>query len=65
MMMEERGLFACHTTLMRWVHQYATKIKKRLKKFLKMSNDSYRVDETDIKVKGKWHYLYRAILPSH
>ena len=44
MMMAERGLFACHTTLMRWVHQYAVEFKKRLKKFLKMTNDSYRVD---------------------
>ena len=61
MMMEERGLSACHTTLMRWVHQYAVEFKKRLKKFLKVSNDSYRVDETYVKVKGKWHYLYRAI----
>jgi len=61
MMMAERGLSACHTTIMRWVHQYAVEFKKRLKKFLKRSNDSYRIDETYIKVKGKWHYLYRAI----
>ena len=61
MMMEERGLSASHTTIMRWVHQYATEIKKRLKKFLKTSNDSYRIDETYIKVKGVWHYLYRAV----
>ena len=61
MMMAERGLSACHTTIMRWVHQYAPEFKKRLKKFLKLSNDSYRVDETYIKVKGVWHYLYRAI----
>ena len=61
MMMEERGLSASHTTIMRWVHQYATEIKKRLKKFLKTSNDSYRIDETYIRVKGVWHYLYRAV----
>ena len=60
-MMAERGHSACHTTIMRWVHQYAVEFKKRLKKFLKMSNDSYRIDETYIKVKGKWHYLYRAV----
>ena len=60
-MMAERGLSACHTTMMRWVHQYAGEFKKRLKKFLKMSNDSYRVDETYIKIKGVWHYLYRAV----
>lgn len=61
MMMQERGLSACHTTIMRWVHQYAKEFKKRLKIFLKMSNDSYSLDETYIKVKGVWHYLYRAI----
>ena len=59
--MAERGIFASHTTIMRWVHQYAVELKKRLKKFLKMSNDSYRIDETSIKVKGRWHYLYRAV----
>src|ERR1044071_9502968 len=59
--MEERGIHVSHTTIMRWVHKYAVEMKKRLKKFLKMTNDSYRVDETYIKVKGKWPYLYRAI----
>jgi len=61
MMMEERGLSASHTTIMRWVHQYSPELKKRLKKFLKQSNDPYRIDETYIKVKGIWHYLYRAV----
>lgn len=61
MVMQERGFSACHTTIMRWVHQYAKEFKKRLKKFLKLSNDSYRVDETYIKIKGKWCYLYRAV----
>ncbi|MCP5490619.1 MAG: IS6 family transposase [Chlamydiales bacterium] len=61
MIFQERGLSVCHTTIMRWIHQYAVEFKKRLKKFLKPSNDSYRVDETYIKIKGKWHYLYRAV----
>ncbi len=34
MMMEERGLSAGHTTIMRWIHQYATEIKKRFKQLL-------------------------------
>ena len=46
---------------MRWVRQYTKEFKERLKKFLKMSNDSYRIDETYIKVKGVWNYLYRAV----
>ena len=60
-MMEERGLSASHTTIMRWVHQYAPELKKRMKKYLKMTNDSWRIDETYLKIKGKWHYLYRAV----
>lgn len=59
--LEERGISVSHTTVMRLVHEYAVEFKKRLKPFLALSNDSYRVDETYIKVKGKWHYLYRAI----
>jgi transposase-like protein len=36
-------------------------IEKRTRKYLKSTNDSWRVDETYIKVKGKWKYLYRAV----
>ena len=57
----ERGLNVDHTTIMRWVHQYSPEINKRLRKYLKLINDSWRVDETYIKVKGNWKYLYRAV----
>ncbi len=60
-MMEERGLFLAHTTIMRWVHQYGPKLDKRIRCYLKQTNDSWRVDETYIKVKGQWMYLYRAV----
>lgn len=40
---------------------YAPKIEKRSRKYLQPTNDSWRVDETYIKVKGKWKYLYRAV----
>jgi len=60
-MLEERGLSISHTTMMRWVHEYAPKLEKRVKRFLKSTNDSWRVDETYIKIKGKWFYLYRAV----
>lgn len=60
-MVEERGMSVNHTTIMRWVHEYAPQFKKRMKKFLKTTNDSYRVDETYIKIKGVCRYLYRAI----
>src|SRR3954451_16233300 len=46
---------------MRWVHQYGPELDKRIRRHLKQTNDSWRVDETYIKVKGQWMYLYRAV----
>ncbi|AXR14831.1 MULTISPECIES: IS6 family transposase [Bacillus] len=60
-MMEERGLSLAHTTIMRWVHQYGPEFDKRIRRYLKQTNDSWRVDETYVKVKGQWMYLYRAV----
>ncbi|MBK5482721.1 IS6 family transposase [Peribacillus sp. TH16] len=60
-MMEERGLSMAHTTVMRWVHQYGPELDERVRRHLKPTNDSWRVDETYIKVKGQWMYLYRAV----
>ena len=60
-MMEERGLPIAHTTIMRWVHQYGPELDERVRRHLKQTNDSWRVDETYIKVKGQWMYLYRAV----
>jgi IS6 family transposase len=40
---------------------YAPELEKRCKPHLKPTNESYRVDETYIKVKGQWKYLYRAV----
>ena len=57
----ERGLSVERSTLCRWVHEYAPEINKRMKPHLKQTGDSWRVDETYVKIKGKWHYLYRSI----
>jgi IS6 family transposase len=46
---------------MRWVHEYSPELEKRIKPHLKMSNSSIRIDETYLKIKGVWHYLYRAV----
>ena len=56
----ERGLPADHTTIWRWVQCYAPELNKRCRRELKPTNGSWRVDETYIRVKGKWTYLYRA-----
>ena len=60
-MMKERGLGMAHTTIMRWVHQFTPELDKRIRPYLKPTNDSFRTDETYIKVKGQWKYLYRAV----
>src|ERR1700736_6684519 len=57
----ERGLHADHVTVWRWVQRYAPEIQRRLRPRLRPTNDSWRVDETYIRVKGKWVYLYRAV----
>ncbi|MGE6619747.1 IS6 family transposase [Bacillus mycoides] len=60
-MMGERGISLSHTTIMRWVHQYGPELNKRIRKYLKRTNDSWRVDETYLKIKGEKMYLYRAV----
>jgi len=60
-MMQERGVEVDHSTINRWVLRYAPELDKRIRPHLKPANDSWRVDETYIKVKGEWKYLYRAV----
>jgi transposase-like protein len=54
-------LCADHVRVWRWVQRYATEMERRLRSRRKPTNDSWRVDETYIRVKGKWRYLYRAV----
>ena len=60
-MMVERGLPVDHTTIYRWVQQYAPELDRRCRSHLMATTDSWRVDETYIKVKKIWVYLYRAV----
>jgi transposase-like protein len=59
--MIERGIQVDHSTIMKWVHQYSPEIEKKIRRHLRPTNDSWRVDETYIKVKGKWRYFYQAV----
>ena len=60
-MVNERGMEVHHTTVFRWVQEYSPEIDKRFRLHLRPTNDSWRVDETYILVKGKQKYLYRAV----
>ena len=63
-MLKERGVEVDHSTIHRWVLRYAPDLEKRLRRCYSphcFGHDSWRVDETYIKVKGKWRYLYRIV----
>ncbi|OUB03628.1 IS6 family transposase, partial [[Bacillus thuringiensis] serovar konkukian] len=59
--LKERGVSVHPTTGMRWVHEYGNLIYQIWKKKNKTFQSSWHLDETYIKVKGEWRYLYRAI----
>ena len=56
-LLAERGLLVDHVTVWRWVQRYAPEFERRLRSRLKPTNDSWRVDERYIRVKGKWVVL--------
>jgi transposase-like protein len=60
-MMSERGIVLAHTTILRWVQRYVPEFEKRWSPYARPVNRSWRCDETYIKVKGRWSYLYRAV----
>jgi transposase, IS6 family len=60
-LLRERGVAVDHTTVFRWVQRYAPELDKRCRPHLTETNNSYRVDETYIKIKKQWYYLYRAV----
>lgn len=60
-MMVERNLSVDHSTIWRWVQRYAPELNRRCRPELRPTNRSWRVDETYLRVAGKWTYLYRAV----
>src|SRR5215470_10728657 len=60
-MMVERELSVDHVTIWRWVQHYAPILNQRLRRELRSPNRSWRVDETYVRVAGRWTYLYRAV----
>ena len=60
-MMAERGWSISHTTILRWVQRYAPEFDKRWSRFATPAGTSWRVDETYVRIRGQWAYLYRAV----
>ena|SRR5208283_1352722 len=57
--MAERGVSLAHTTIMRWITRYVPEFEKRWNRFACRAGVTWRVDETYVKIKGRWTYLYR------
>jgi len=60
-MMEERGVFVDHSSINRWAIRFLPLLEKVFRKHKRPVGSSWRMDETYIKVKGDWKYLYRAV----
>src|SRR5215471_8783173 len=60
-LMEERGVAVDHATIQRWVVKYSPRLEEAFHRRKRPVWISWRMDETYIKVKGEWKYLYRAV----
>lgn len=60
-MMQERGVAVDHATLNRWVIKYALEFEKQFCRQQRPVGKSWRMDETYVRIKGQWKYLYRAV----
>ncbi len=60
-LMQERGVDVDHATIQRWVIKYTPMIEANISKKKRCVGKSWRMDETYVKIRGKWYYLYRAV----
>ncbi len=60
-MMAERGVRVSHTTILRWTRRFIPEFVKRWDRFRRPVGASWSVDETYVSIRGRWHYLYRAV----
>ena len=60
-MMEQRGFHVDHSSINRWAIRFLPLLEKVFRKLKRPVGGSWRMDETYIKVKGAWKYLYRAV----
>jgi putative transposase len=60
-LMRERGVHVDHSTVNRWVIKYSPPLEGAFHRRKRLVGRSWRMDETYIRVKGEWRYLYRAV----
>ncbi len=60
-MMAERGIGFDHSTIHRWVVHFPPLLLKRFNQRKRAVGSKWHMDETSVKVRGQWMYLYRAI----
>jgi transposase, IS6 family len=60
-LMAERGLSVDHTTIWRWTQTYAPEVQRRLRGQLKPKGSTWHMDETFVRIAGRWRYLFRAV----
>ena len=60
-LLEERGVAVDHATIQRWVVKYSPPLEEAFHRYKRPVGISWRMDETYIRVKGEWRYLYRAV----
>ena len=59
--MAERGLAVDHTTIWRWVQRYGPEVLRRLHGEVKHKSSTWHMDETFVRIAGRWMYLFRAV----
>ena len=62
--MADGNVNVAHTTILRWVQRYVPEFAKRWQRYARPVGRSWRIDETYIKSRGKWSYLYRGVVRS-
>ena len=59
--MAERGLSVDHTSIWRWTQAYAPEVYRKLQGELKRKSATWHMDETFVRIAGRWMYLFRAV----
>ncbi len=60
-LMAERGLSVDHTSIWRWTQTYGPEVYRRLQGELKPKSSTWHMDETFVRIAGRWMYLFRAV----